>query len=275
MDAIDQALSQVRAEIERIRQYLAQLQETEKELATLRETRQVIAQQWYVLPADTAPNGIPPSVPPVPSPKPPYARRKRGVGQPLVTDILQLLKSTGRAMAPIEIDTELRKRGRDMHTNAVTSALARLRKNHLVTKDEAAKYSVVTPSGRIEDTIIVSQTSLAGQAYAVLKKVGRPLTGEEITAQLAAEGQQINPRSVVTSLYHCAQDGQLFRRLGAKTFGLLEWGDLITQPPTAQPFLEEDKHQTAWNTLERDVGNDQENEAREDSELLTDATNNN
>jgi hypothetical protein len=203
MDAIDQALTQVRTEIERIRQYLAQLQETEKELVTLRDTRQVIAQQWSVpvLPTEPASNGISPSgshVSSVTSSPSRRSRRKRGVGQPLAMDILQLLKSTGRPMAPIEIDTELRKRGRDMHANAVTSVLSRLLKNGHVVKDEAAKYSLTPPSPRVGESIVVSPTSLAGQAYAILQRGGTPLTGDQITMQLQSEGREINPRSVIT-----------------------------------------------------------------------------
>lgn len=258
MDAIDQALTQVRTEIERIRHYLAQLQETEKELATLRDTRQVIAQQWSVpvLPIQPASNGIFPSgthVSPVTSPHTRRGRRKRGVGQPLAMDILQLLKSSGRPMAPIEIDMELRKRGRDMHANAVTSVLSRLLKNGHVVKDEAAKYSLAPRSARVGESIVVSPTSLAGQAYAILQKVGTPLTGEQITVQLQSEGHEINPRSVITSVYHYAQDGQLFKLVGPKTFGLLEWGDSVIPPTMAQPLLEEDAHQTGEDELERDV----------------------
>ena len=245
MDAIDQALTQLRTEIERIRQYLVQLQETEKELATLRDTRQVIAQQWSVpvLPTEPASNGIFPNgshVSSVISSPSRRSRRKRGVEQPLAMDILQLLKSIGRPMPPIEIDRELRNRGRDMHTNAVTSVLSRLLKNGQVVKDEAANYSLAPQSPRVGESIIVSPTSLAGQAYAILQRVGTPLTGEQITMQLQSEGHEINPRSVITSLYHCAQDKQLFKLVGAKTFGLLEWGDSVIPPTMAQPFLEEE-----------------------------------
>ena len=69
----------------------------------------------------------------------------------------------------------------------------------------------------------VRAASIAGQSYTLLKQIGRPLTGEEIAAQLQAEGESVNPRSVITALYHYAQDGQLFRRISPKTFGLLEW----------------------------------------------------
>lgn len=281
MDAIDQALTQVRAEIERIRQYLAQLQETEKELATLRDTRQVIAQQWSapVVPTQPTSNGIFPGTPhgsPPTSSPPRTRRRKRGMGQPLAMDILQLLKSTGRPMAPIEIDTELRKRGREMHVNAVTSVLSRLLKDHHVDKDEGAKYSLARQSGRVGGSIIVSPTSLAGQAYAILKRVGTPLTGEQLAVQLQNEGREINPRSVITSLYHCAQDGQLFKLVGAKTFGLLEWGDSGILPAVAQPLLEEaDTHQSGEEAFERRVDGSTENKDEQEPAILSNTTRNN
>jgi hypothetical protein len=275
MDAIDQALAQVRSEIERIRQYLAQLQETERELAMLQESRQVIAQQWSAPPTQPASGGILSSASPVASAEIPRGPIKRGMQPTLSMDILQLLKSTGRPMAPIEIDAELRKRGRDMHVNAVTSGLSRLLKSQLVIKDESAKYALATSLARVEGNMSVSPTSLAGQAYVVLKKVGRPLTGKQITEYLQSEGHQVNPRSVITALYHYAQDGQLFRRVGSKTFGLLEWEAADIQPTTALSFLGEDEYQAALNEPERDGQSPKENNARQDDETPIDATYNN
>ena len=116
-----------------------------------------------------------------------------------------------------------------MHVNAVTSVLARLAKTHEVVKAAGAHYSLPVQPSNIGDHHPVSEplpvrpTSIAAQCYALLKRIGRPLTGEEIAVQLQAEGDTVNPRSVVTALYHSAQDGQLFQLTGPKTFGLLEW----------------------------------------------------
>jgi hypothetical protein len=121
----------------------------------------------------------------------------------------------------------------------------------------------------------VSPTSLAGQAYTILKKVGTPLTGAEIAAQLQREGREVNPRSVITSVYHCAHDGQLFKLVGAKTFGLLEWGDSVIPPTIAQPFLEEEAQQMGEDEPERGEESPIENKDEQGYERLSDTTRNN
>jgi hypothetical protein len=229
MDAIDQALAQVRAEIEHIQRYLAQLQEAERELVTVRATRQNIVREWQF--SDTRPSRVASPLPPPPGVQQGNVQKAQ---QPLAKEILQLLRISDHAMTPIEIDRILRNAGREMHVNAVTSTLARLAKTHEVVRAAGAKYSLPAQSGDTGDQHTVSEslpvrpTSIAGQAYSLLKRIGRPLTGEEIAAHLQAEGEPVNPRSVVTALYHSAQDNQLFQLVKSKTFGLLEWGQAGT-----------------------------------------------
>lgn len=231
MDAIDQALAQVRAEIEHIQKYLAKLQEAERELVMVRETRQAIAQGWQASHAAVPDKNTAPDLPTgqfVAAQPTPEAQ------SPLASEILRLLQATAHAMTPREIDTALRSAGRQMHGNAVTSTLSRLARNGSLVRQEGAKYSLPSRASRVsaspgsltEPMARRSRPlSLAAQAHTVLQEVGKPLTADQIVAALRAKGQDVNPRSVITALYHLAQDGQIFRRMGSKKFGLLEWAE--------------------------------------------------
>jgi Fe2+ or Zn2+ uptake regulation protein len=229
MDALDQALAQVRAEIEHIKEYLAKLQEAERELVMVRETRQAIAQGWQASHANVSEKI---AAPDVAAESLVAARPTPEAHLPLATAILHLLQTSDRAMTPLEIDTALRSVGRQMHKNAVTSKLSALAKSGTVVKQEGAKYSLpsrtttaITPERPISEKAVPRSRpkSLATQVHAVLQEVGKPLTGNEIVEVLRAKGQDIKPASVITALYHMAQYGEIFRRVGSKTFGLLEW----------------------------------------------------
>jgi hypothetical protein len=184
MDAVDQALTQVRSEIAHIQQYLSQLQETERKLVMLREARQVIAREWQGSDSRQPLSRLTSSLPPTQNVQQDTVVK----GQPpLTTDIMQLLQTSDRAMTPAEIDAALRKAGRQMHPNAVTSTLSRLAKNGEVTKDEGAKYSITEDKLPLPAPVLIRPDSTVGLVYAILKEAGRPLTGMEIAAQLQAK----------------------------------------------------------------------------------------
>ena len=188
------------------------------------ETRQDIARVWQVSDTSQVPSAVLSSRSVTSVVKSPSLRKGQ---RPLTDDVLELLHTTGQAMTPIEIDKALRANGREMHANAVTSAVAKLVKRRRLVKAPGALYSVPAQPIAVEEPLLeqlpVRPSSIAAQAYVILKQAGRPMTAEEITALLQEEDKSINPRSVATSLYHSAQDGVLFRRLGPKLFGLLDW----------------------------------------------------
>jgi HB1, ASXL, restriction endonuclease HTH domain len=239
MDAIDQALAQVKSEIEHTRTYLAKLLEAESELITAQEARHTLAQGWN---SPRAPEAAIPDQNPVreiPTVAPVGGGEAPQTQPPLSSEIIRLLGSGNRAMTPAEIDAELRATGRHMHENAVTSTLSKLVKRKVLVKRPGARYALPSQAGKLltvleglpeKEARRSRPPSIATQAYNILREAGRPLTVNEIVAVFQERGQDVNRRSVMTSLYHWAQDGQFFRLLGPKTFGLLEWPEQPISP---------------------------------------------
>lgn len=254
MDAIDQALAQVKSEIEHTRAYLAKLQEAEQELIRVREARHALAQVWNPPQAPEAAIANQNSVrnseteTPVPVEQAPQAQL------PLPSEIVRLLRLGNRAMTPAEIDAELRAAGRSMHENAVTSALSKLVKKKVLQRRAGARYSLPSRASELlsmldgvaeKDTRRSRPRSIASQAYDILREAGKPMAAKEIVAALRESGQAVNPRSVITALYHYAQDGQLFRRLGSRTFGLLAWPEQsigLKESRGGVLFTEDERH---------------------------------
>lgn len=139
-----------------------------------------------------------------------------------------------------------------MHVNAVTSAVAKLVKRRKLVKAPGALYSVPAQPIDVEESLTeqlsVRPSSIAAQAYTVLKQAGKPMTTEAVSALLQEEDKSINPRSVATSLYHSAQDGILFRRLGSKLFGLLEWNHDGGEAISSEDKLS-DQDQQQWRSI--------------------------
>jgi hypothetical protein len=67
--------------------------------------------------------------------------------QPLTTCIVELLETTTRLMSPVEIEAELRRRGKPIGKDSLSSALSRLVGERRIQRPQIGKYKAM-PSGR-------------------------------------------------------------------------------------------------------------------------------
>lgn len=67
--------------------------------------------------------------------------------------------------------------------------------------------------------------SIPSLVYSVIKEAGKPLKTDQIFPLVLAKGRKVGKLTMVSAIYRCIKNGQLFTLVAPGTFGLIEWSE--------------------------------------------------